>query len=52
LRLSVSRIVQLDREGKLPALRDGSGRRYYDPDVVEAFARAREATAAAPEAAR
>lgn len=42
LNLSTSRVVQLDREGKLPALRDSSGRRLYDPEVVERFARERE----------
>ena len=42
LRLSTSRVVQLDREGKLPALRDSSGRRLYDPETVERFARERE----------
>lgn len=39
LGLSTSRIVQLDREGKLPALRDSSGPRRYDPETVERFAR-------------
>ena len=47
LRLSVSRLAQLDRQGKLPAFRDSSGRRFYDPDVVERFAQEREAAAAA-----
>jgi DNA-binding transcriptional MerR regulator len=42
LRLSTSRLMQLDREGKLPALRDSAGRRLYDPDVVERFAQERE----------
>jgi DNA-binding transcriptional MerR regulator len=54
LQLSVSRITQLDREGKLPALRDSSGRRLYDPAVVERFAAEREqrrAQTPAPEAA-
>jgi excisionase family DNA binding protein len=44
LGLSTSRIVQLDREGKLPAMRDSSGRRIYDGDVVERYAREREQT--------
>lgn len=48
LKLSTSRVVQLDREGKLPALRDSSGRRLYDPEAVEQFARERERAAAAP----
>lgn len=43
LRLSTSRIVQLDREGVLPAIRDSAGRRLYNPDVVERFAQEREA---------
>jgi DNA-binding transcriptional MerR regulator len=45
LNLSTSRLMQLDREGKLRALRDSAGRRLYDPDIVEQFARERaEAT--------
>ena len=44
---SVSRVVQLDREGKLVAMRDSAGRRLYDPEVVEAFAREREARSVA-----
>jgi DNA-binding transcriptional MerR regulator len=40
--LSTSRVVQLDRESILPALRDSAGRRFYDADVVERFARERE----------
>jgi DNA-binding transcriptional MerR regulator len=43
LGLSVGRVAQLDREGVLVAMRDSSNRRLYDPDVVEQFARAREA---------
>ena len=43
LGLSTSRIIQLDREGVLPAMRDSAGRRLYDPDLVERFARARRA---------
>jgi hypothetical protein len=42
LGLSTSRVVQLDHEGKLPALRDSSGRRLYDPGAVERYARERE----------
>lgn len=42
LNLSTSRIQQLDREGLLPALRDSSGRRLYDPDLVERYALQRE----------
>jgi len=41
--LSVSRLIQLDREGILPAERDSAGRRFYDPDVIEAFVQARQA---------
>lgn len=44
LNLSTSRLAQLDREGRLPALRDSSGRRLYDADVVERFANEREQT--------
>jgi hypothetical protein len=36
---SVSRVIQLDREGVLRAYRDSSGRRYYDAELVEVFAR-------------
>jgi DNA-binding transcriptional MerR regulator len=46
LNLSVSRVIQLDREGILPALRDSAGRRFYDADEVERFAVARESRAA------
>ena len=55
LDLSVARLAQLDQQGKLPAMRDSSGRRFWDPDVVERFAHEREArragkpTPAAPE---
>jgi len=42
LKLSTSRLAQLDREGLLPAFRDSAGRRLYDPAIVEAFAKARE----------
>ena len=43
LRLSTSRVIQLDREGILPAMRDSAGRRLYDADAVETFALQREA---------
>lgn len=43
LRLSTSRVIQLDREGVLPAMRDSAGRRLYDADLVEQFAIFREA---------
>lgn len=52
LGLSLSRVAALDREGLLRAMRDSSGRRLYDPDIVEAFARAREQRAARAEGAR
>jgi DNA-binding transcriptional MerR regulator len=42
LGVSVSRVIQLDREGALPARRDSAGRRFYDADEVERFAVARE----------
>jgi len=42
LNLSTSRIAQLDREGRLPAVRDSAGRRLFDAEVVEQFARERE----------
>ena len=42
LKLSTSRVIQLDREGVLPALRDSAGRRFYDADAVERFAKERE----------
>ena len=42
LGVSVSRVAQLDREGRLPALRDSVGRRLYNPEVVERFALERE----------
>ena len=45
LQLSTSRIVQLTREGKLPVIRDSSGRRLFDPEEVERFARERESAA-------
>ncbi len=45
LDLSVSRVVQLDREGVLCAMRDSLGRRLYSPEAVEAFAQQREAQA-------
>ena len=48
LGLSVSRVTQLDLIGRLPAMRDSSGRRFYDAELVERFAREREAAAAQP----
>ena len=43
LKLSTSRVIQLDREGVLRALRDSAGRRLYDAESVERFALEREA---------
>jgi DNA-binding transcriptional MerR regulator len=45
LGVSTSRVTQLDREGKLVALRDASGRRFYDAETVERYAIARERSA-------
>ena len=42
LKLTSSRLAQLDREGVFPALRDSAGRRFYDAEEVERFALARE----------
>ena len=42
LNLSTSRVIQLDREGVLPAMRDSAGRRLYDDATVRAFAKQRE----------
>jgi excisionase family DNA binding protein len=47
LRLSVSRIQQLNREGKLPALRDSGNRRLFELATVEAFEQQREWRASA-----
>ncbi len=48
LKVSTSRVTQLDREGKLIALRDASGRRFYDAKIVEQFAIAREQATGGP----
>jgi DNA-binding transcriptional MerR regulator len=42
LGLSTSRLRQLDSDGRLPAMRDSAGRRLYDPEQVERFARSRD----------
>jgi MerR family regulatory protein len=42
LKLSTSRVIQLDREGALRAIRDSAGRRLYEHDVVEHFAQERD----------
>lgn len=46
LNLSASRVIQLEKEGQLPAERDSSGRRFFQRVVVEQFAIARAAQAA------
>jgi hypothetical protein len=51
LNLSTSRVIQLDREGRLKAIRDSAGRRLFDPNDVEEFAKQRGATRAAEERA-
>ena len=48
LGVSVSRVIQLDREGQLLALRDSARRRLYRPADVEAFRLAREAKRGPP----
>ncbi len=40
--LGTPRLQQLDREGRLKALRDSAGRRFYTRKAVEAFRRERE----------
>jgi DNA-binding transcriptional MerR regulator len=52
LRLSISRVIQLDREGILRAIRDSAGRRLYDPEQVERYARQRKQRQAAVEATK
>ena len=47
VRLSVSRLAQLDRAGVLPALRDSAGRRFFEAEAVERFAVEREQKRAA-----
>ena len=47
LKLSTSRVIQLDREGVLRAIRDSAGRRFYDSETVEHFAAERERRAGA-----
>lgn len=47
LKLSTSRVIQLDREGVLRAIRDSAGRRFYDSETVEQFAAEREQRAGA-----
>jgi hypothetical protein len=37
LGLSSSRMAQLDREGRLPALRDSAGRRLFTVEAVERY---------------
>lgn len=52
LNLSVSRLSQLDRLGILPADKDDQGRRSWTPEVIERFAKEREARRAAERAER
>jgi DNA-binding transcriptional MerR regulator len=42
LRLTTSRLAQLDREGIFRAIRDSAGRRLYTAESVERFALERE----------
>lgn len=46
LKLSKSRVIQLENAGQLPAIRDSLGHRLFRSDVVERFAREREQQAA------
>lgn len=52
LRLSTSRVIQLDREGRLRALRDSAGRRLYRRRDVEAFAAGRRDKNTTPDVTR
>ena len=38
LGISTSRVIQLDREGVLPAMRDSTGRRFFRCEDVERVA--------------
>jgi hypothetical protein len=49
LGLSTPRLQQLDREGRLKALRDSAGRRFFTWASVEAFRQQREAQARQPQ---
>ena len=49
LGVSVSRVVQLCREGLLKEIRDSAGRRLFRPQDVRMLARARDATRRARE---
>jgi len=42
--LSTARLQQLDREGRLKALRDSAGRRLYRPDDILRFKEERDRT--------
>jgi hypothetical protein len=44
LGLSTPRLQQLDREGRLRALRDSAGRRFFKRATVEAFRQKRESS--------
>ncbi len=43
LGVTTSRVIQLDRERKLRAIRDSAGRRLFRPHEVERFEQEREA---------
>jgi DNA-binding transcriptional MerR regulator len=43
LKLSVSRLRQLEAMGQLKAIRDSAGRRLYDSTEIDEFIRKREA---------
>ncbi len=42
LGVTTSRVIQLDREGALRAIRDSAGRRLFRSHAVERFVRKRE----------
>jgi predicted site-specific integrase-resolvase len=50
--LSTARLQQLDREGKLRALRDSAGRRLYREETVRRFKEERERTRTAQAATK
>jgi len=50
--VSPSRLIQLELQGELEAIRDSAGRRFYDPDVIEELIQRREAQRRAREQRR
>lgn len=46
LNLSTSRVIQLNREGRLAAIRDSARRRLFEPATAEDFERARDTSRA------